>query len=92
MGRAARAPVEGDFTLPAGGGTLYARGTAPDMECRITCTVGAAADSYLMAGILWVDVEAGDVLVLDGIRRAVTRNGANALNQCDLTRWPLLAR
>ncbi len=78
-------------TLPAGGGTLYARGTAPDMECRITCTVGAAADSYLMAGILWVDVEAGDVLVLDGIRRAVTCNGANALNQCDLTRWPLLA-
>lgn len=78
-------------TLPAGGGTLYARGTAPDMECRITCTVGAAADSYLMAGILWVDVKAGDVLVLDGIRRKVTRNDENSLNQTDLTQWPLLA-
>lgn len=77
--------------LPAGGGELWVRGTAPDMECRITCTVGAAADSYLMAGILWVNVQAGDVLCLDGIRRAVTCNGANALNQCDLTRWPLLA-
>ena len=77
--------------LPAGGGTVYAAGTAPDMECRLTCTVGAAAESYLMAGILWVDVEAGDVLVLDGIRRAVTCNGANALGQTDLTRWPLLA-
>ena len=77
--------------LPAGGGTVYAAGTAPDMECRLTCTVGAAAESYFMAGILWVDVEAGDVLVLDGIRRAVTCNGANALGQTDLTRWPLLA-
>lgn len=77
--------------LPAEGGTMWAKGTAPDMECRITCTVGQAAESYLMAGILWVSVKAGDVLVLDGIRRAVTKNGENALNQTDLTRWPLLA-
>lgn len=78
-------------TLPAGGGTLYARGTAPDMECRIICTVSTAADSYLMAGILWVDVKEGDVLCLDGIKLAATKNGENALNQCDLTRWPMLA-
>lgn len=77
--------------LPAGGGELWVRGTAPDMECRLTCTVGAAAGSYLMAGILWVNVQAGDVLVLDGIKRVVTRNGVNALNMTDLTRWPLLA-
>ena len=77
--------------LPAGGGEFLVQGTAPDIECRLTCTVSTAADSYLMAGILWVDVKAGDVLVLDGIRRAVTKNGANALNQTDLTRWPLLA-
>ena len=77
--------------LPAGGGEFLVQGTAPDIECRLTCTVASASDSYLMAGILWVDVKAGDVLVLDGIRRAVTKNGANALNQTDLTRWPLLA-
>lgn len=77
--------------LPAGGGAFLAKGTAPDMECRLTCTVGTASDSYLMAGILWVDVKAGDVLVLDGIRRKVTRNDENALNQTDLTQWPLLA-
>lgn len=78
-------------TLPAGGGTLYARGTAPDIECRLTCTVASASDSYLMAGILWVDVKEGDVLCLDGIKLAATKNGENALNQCDLTRWPMLA-
>ena len=77
--------------LPAGGGECLVQGTAPDIECRLTCTVASASDSYLMAGILWVDVKAGDVLVLDGIRRAVTKNGENALNQTDLTRWPLLA-
>lgn len=77
--------------LPAGGGEFLVQGTAPDIECRLTCTVASASDSYLMAGILWVDIKAGDVLVLDGIRRAVTKNGENALNQTDLTRWPLLA-
>ena len=44
-----------------------------------------------MAGILWVDVKEGDVLCLDGIKLAATKNGENALNQCDLTRWPMLA-
>ena len=77
--------------LPAGGGTLWAKGTAPDMECVLRCTVGALSTSYLMAGVLWVSVDAGDVLVIDGLRRTVTRNGENALNQCDLTRWPMLA-
>jgi hypothetical protein len=78
-------------SIPPGGGTLYARGSAPDMECRISCTVGADAASYIMAGVLWVNVSAGDVLVLDGIEHQVLRNGAPALAQCDLTQWPLLA-
>lgn len=77
--------------LPAGGGEFLVQGTAPDIECRLTCTVASASDSYLMAGILWVDVKEGDVLCLDGIKLAATKNGENALNQCDLTRWPMLA-
>ena len=78
-------------TLPAGGGILCAKGTAPDMECRLTATATAASLTYVMAGVVWVDVSAGDVLCLDGLNRIVTRNGVNALDQCDLTRWPLLA-
>ena len=77
--------------LPAGGGEFLVQGTAPDIECRLTCTVTSTSDSYLMAGILWVDVKKGDVLCLDGIKLAATKNGENALNQCDLTRWPMLA-
>lgn len=77
--------------LPAGGGEFLVQGTAPDIECRLTCTVTSTSDSYLMAGILWVDVKEGDVLCLDGIKLAATKNGENALNQCDLTRWPMLA-
>ncbi len=41
-----------------------------------------------IAGVLAMNP---DVLVLDGIRRKVTRNSENALNQTDLTQWPLLA-
>ena len=77
--------------LPAGGGEFLVQGTAPDIECRLICTVTSTSDSYLMAGILWVDVKEGDVLCLDGIKLAATKNGENALNQCDLTRWPMLA-
>ena len=77
--------------LPAGGGEFLVQGTAPDIECRLICTVTSTSDSYLMAGILLVDVKEGDVLCLDGIKLAATKNGENALNQCDLTRWPMLA-
>lgn len=78
--------------LPAGGGTVYVGGTAPEMGCRFTCTVGEDAASYTMAGVTWTDVKAGDVLVvdsLDGVRMA-TRNGANDFASTDIITWPHL--
>lgn len=71
-------------------GTLYARGTAPEMACRLTCTAGASAASYTMAGVTWSNVAAGDLLVLDGLERRVLRNGAPDLDSTDLICWPKL--
>ncbi|MBQ7860351.1 MAG: hypothetical protein IJ347_09510 [Faecalibacterium sp.] len=82
-------PLE-TVTIPAGGGTLYARGTAPEMACRLTCTVGAAAAIYTMAGVTWWNVAAGDVLVLDDLERRVLRGGGNDFANTNLITWPKL--
>lgn len=77
-------------TLPAGGGTLYIEGTHPSMDCRLTVRVGKAASSYNMAGTLWTEVNTGDVLVLDGLNKLMTKNGANAVLSNNATGWPKL--
>lgn len=69
---------------------IYAYGTAPEMDCRLTCTASADAASYQMAGVTWTGVKAGDVLVLDGLEKRVLRNGVNAFDACDLITWPTL--
>lgn len=76
--------------IPAGGGTLYARGTAPEMACRLTCTASAAADTYTMAGVTWTSVRAGDKLILDGLERRVIRNFYNDFDRVDMITWPKL--
>lgn len=69
---------------------IYAYGTAPEMDCRLTCTASADAVSYQMAGVTWTGVKSGDVLVLDGLEKRVLRNGVNAFDACDLITWPTL--
>lgn len=65
-------------------------GTAPEMDCRLTCTVKTTASSFKMAGVTWSSVKSGDVLVLDGLNKQVTRNGANDFSSTDLISWPKL--
>lgn len=72
------------------GSSISVSGTAPEMDCRLTCTVEAKASKFEMAGVIWSNVVAGDVLVLDGIKKLVTRNGVNDITSTDLTEWPKL--
>lgn len=65
-------------------------GTAPEMDCRLTCTVKTTASSFKMAGVTWSSVKSGDVLVLDGLNKQVTRNCANDFSSTDLISWPKL--
>lgn len=75
----------------APGGQVYIDGTAPAMACRLTCTAGADAIAYEMCGVIFSNVAAGDVLMLDGIERRVLRNGVNDFGGCDLITWPTLS-
>lgn len=72
------------------GAPIYVYGTAPEIACCLTCTASADAVAYEMCGVIFSDVAAGDVLVLDGLNKRVTRNGVNDFDGCDLISWPAL--
>ena len=68
-------------------GDIFVQGTHPAMDCRITCTASKAAEQYSMAGVTWKNVQPGDVLVIDGFKKQILKNGANAALDNDLTSW-----
>lgn len=72
-------------------GALYVSGTHPSMDCCLTATVEAVAEQYNMAGVTWRNVQPGDILVLDGLRKRMTKNDANAALENDAAGWPKLA-
>lgn len=75
----------------ASGSGFFVNGTAPEMECRLTATAGAAADTYTLGTAIFLDVSTGDKLVVDGLKKKVTRNGENDIGSCDIVNWPLLS-
>jgi hypothetical protein len=58
------------------GTKFYAKGTMPTMDCILEVTVGANANSYSLGGATFGAVNAGDVLVFDGINKRFLKNGA----------------
>lgn len=60
----------------ADGSSFTAIGTLPKMDCILTVTVGADADTYELGGAVFSDVKAGDVLTVDGIAKRFLKNGA----------------
>ncbi len=84
--------AHGDLqTIPLPLGSAFcALGTAPQMSCQISCTVGADTPRYTVAGITWRNVHAGEKLVLDGLNKRITRNGYSDIGSTDLTQWPTL--
>lgn len=58
------------------GSSFRAKGTMPKMDCRLQVTVGTSASSYILGGAVFGSVQAGDVLVVDGILKRFLKNGA----------------
>lgn len=57
------------------GTSFVAKGTMPQMDCRLQVTVGTSASSYVLGGAVFGSVQAGDVLVVDGIKKRFLKNG-----------------
>lgn len=69
------------LTIPAGGGTVNCLSTMPYTDALFQCTVPVATPQYTLGGAVFANVQAGEVLVIDGISKKILRNGQpNALN------------
>lgn len=58
------------------GGSFKAKGTLPRMDCILQVKVGANAVSYSLGGAIFSNVQANDILVVDGINKRFLKNGA----------------
>lgn len=63
-------------------------GTLPFADCICSVTVGAAADTYQLAGATFKDVTKGEQLTVDGINGRLLRNGAPAPGNVTFVRFP----
>lgn len=82
--------IQHDPLVTVTGGTFTNPGTLPFADCRVSCTVTTAADSYLLAGVTFADVTAGEQLVVDGILKRILRNGAPAPGNVTFINFPVV--
>lgn len=68
--------IQHDPLVTVNGGAFQCEATMPQMDCSLSVTVGADADTYQLGGVTFNDVEAGDVLEVDGINKRILKNGA----------------
>ena len=63
-------------------------GTLPYADCICSVTVGAAADTYQLAGATFQNVTQGEQLTVDGINGRLLRNGAPAPGNATFSKFP----
>ena len=69
---------------------FFCSSTVPKTDCILSATVGADADKYNLNGIVFLDVQAGDNIVADGIDKRILLNGGPAANRCVFFAFPYL--
>lgn len=76
--------------ITTSGHTVYCESTISQTDCILTATVSTAADTYQLGEALFTDVNAGDVLTMDGIHKRVLVNGAPGALKCQWLHFPFL--
>lgn len=67
--------IQRDGLKTVTGNTLLAEGTAPHMDCRLTCTATANRATLQVGTVTFSGIQNGDVVVADGINGVLTVNG-----------------
>lgn len=70
------------------GNTLHVEGTAPQIDCRLTCTATANRTTLQVGTVTFSNIHAGDVVVADGINGVLTVNGNHVI--ASFTKLPYL--
>ena len=58
------------------------------MDARIIVTATADSDEYTVGSGVFTGINAGDVIVFDGINKIITINGNHAAGQCTFLNFP----
>ena len=67
---------------------FYCISTVPETDCILSVTVSEAADTYALGGATFLDVQAGEQLVFDGINKRILRNGAPGAANVEWINFP----
>ena len=73
--------------IPRSPYTLYYGGTAP-AGMKMEFTASSTLTSFTICGITLTNIPAGAKIVIDGLEKSVTQNGANKFAETDLIDFP----
>lgn len=70
--------------------TVYCESTLPNTDCIIKVTALKDAEEYPVGTVTFLNVKAGELLVVDGMDKRILVNGAPAANRAEWIRFPSL--
>lgn len=80
--------IQRDELRTVTGNTILVEGTAPRMDCRLTCTATANRSTMQVGSVTFSDIHTGDEIVADGIDGILTVNGTPVV--ANFTKLPYL--
>lgn len=72
------------------GNTVCCTSTLPETDCVIRAKVSQKSTRYQVGTVIFHDVLAGDILVVDGIHKRILVNNVPAAQQAEWIRFPVL--
>ena len=72
------------------GGTMYCKSLVPQTDCKLTCIASQAYASLQIGPVVITDVQADDVLVVDGILGRILQIGALCAGNMSFLHFPSL--
>lgn len=70
--------------------TVYCESTLPNTDCIISVTVLKDSSEYQVGSVKFLNVKAGEKLVVDGMDKRILVNGAPTANRAEWIRFPSL--
>ena len=80
--------IQHDAMVTVNGSEFYCTSTVPETDCILSVTVSEAADTYSLGGATFLNVQAGEKLVFDGINKRILRNGAPGAANVEWINFP----
>lgn len=82
--------IRHDPLQTAAGNLVYADGTAPRMDCILSCRASKAYKELQVGPVVFKNIKTGDALTADGINGRLLINGTPAAQRTSFSRLPYL--